>query len=103
MLALGAELRRLDRGDRAAATAKIGADLVNVNPKLSAHEVEYALNQSGLRLPDHTRRNLRARTTRQRVHDLEPELGKRRGRRAARGQANQPAAVCGGHSGVAVG
>lgn len=38
------------------ATARIGAVLVNVNPAYRAHELEYALNQSGLRLLLHARR-----------------------------------------------
>ena len=32
------------------ATAKVGAILVNVNPAYRTHELEYAVNQSGLRL-----------------------------------------------------
>ena len=38
------------------ATARIGAILVNVNPAYRAHELEYTLNQSGLRLLLHSRR-----------------------------------------------
>ena len=38
------------------ATARIGAILVNVNPAYRAHELEYTLNQSGLRLLLHARR-----------------------------------------------
>ena len=38
------------------ATARIGAILVNVNPAYKARELEYALNQSGLRLLLHARR-----------------------------------------------
>lgn len=38
------------------ATARIGAVLVNVNPAYRAHELEYTLNQSGLRLLLHARR-----------------------------------------------
>ena len=38
------------------ATARIGAILVNVNPAYRAHELEYALNQSGIRLLLHARR-----------------------------------------------
>ena len=37
------------------ATARIGAILVNVNPAYKARELEYALNQSGLRLLLHSR------------------------------------------------
>ena len=32
------------------ATAKIGAILVNINPAYRSHELEYVLNQSGIRL-----------------------------------------------------
>ena len=38
------------------AAARIGAVLVNVNPAYRTHELEYALNQSGLRLLLHARR-----------------------------------------------
>ena len=38
------------------ATARIGAILVNVNPAYRAHELEYALRQSGIRLLLHARR-----------------------------------------------
>ena len=38
------------------ATARIGAILVNVNPAYRAHELEYALKQSGIRLLLHARR-----------------------------------------------
>ena len=38
------------------ATARAGAVLVNVNPAYRAHELEYTLNQSGLRLLLHARR-----------------------------------------------
>ena len=38
------------------ATARIGAVLVNVNPAYKARELEYALNQSGLRMLLHARR-----------------------------------------------
>ena len=38
------------------ATARIGAVLVNVNPAYRAHELEYTLNQSGMRLLLHSRR-----------------------------------------------
>ena len=38
------------------ATARIGAVLVNVNPAYRAHELEYTLNQSGLRLLLHAGR-----------------------------------------------
>ena len=38
------------------ATARIGVILVNVNPAYRAHELEYALNQSGIRLLLHARR-----------------------------------------------
>ena len=38
------------------ATARIGAVLVNVNPAYRAHELEYTLNQSGLRMLLHARR-----------------------------------------------
>ncbi|MDE2905417.1 MAG: AMP-binding protein, partial [Acidobacteriota bacterium] len=38
------------------ATARVGAVLVNVNPAYRAHELEYTLNQSGLRLLLHARR-----------------------------------------------
>ena len=57
-------VRGISRGDRVGiwapnryewvviqyATARIGAVLVNVNPAYRAHELEYTLNQSGLRL-----------------------------------------------------
>ena len=62
--------RGIDKGDRVGiwapnryewviiqyATARIGAVLVNVNPAYRAHELEYTLNQSGLRLLLHARR-----------------------------------------------
>ena len=38
------------------AAARIGAVLVNVNPAYRAHELEYTLNQSGMRLLLHSRR-----------------------------------------------
>ena len=38
------------------ATARIGAILVNVNPAYRAHELEYTLNQSGVRFLLHARR-----------------------------------------------
>lgn len=37
------------------ATAQIGAILVNINPAYRAHELEYALNQSGCRIVIHSR------------------------------------------------
>ena len=68
-LARGLLRRGIARGDRVGiwapnrhewvvtqyATARIGAVLVNVNPAYRAHELEYALNQSGLRLLLHAR------------------------------------------------
>ncbi|WP_410595182.1 AMP-binding protein [Amycolatopsis sp. lyj-23] len=63
-LALGLVARGLGKGDRVGiwspnraewtflqyATAKIGAILVNINPAYRAHELEYVLNQAGIRL-----------------------------------------------------
>ena len=62
--ALGLLRRGIGKGDRVGiwapncaewtltqyATAKIGAILVNINPAYRAHELEYVLNQSGVRL-----------------------------------------------------
>src|SRR5919107_2937748 len=62
-VARGLLARGIDKGDRVGiwapncaewvitqyATAKIGAILVNVNPAYRAHELEYALRQSGCR------------------------------------------------------
>ncbi|MEV6445820.1 AMP-binding protein [Amycolatopsis sp. NPDC051716] len=63
-LALGLVARGIGKGDRVGiwspnraewtflqyATAKIGAILVNINPAYRAHELEYVLNQAGIRL-----------------------------------------------------
>jgi fatty-acyl-CoA synthase len=63
-VALGLLRRGIGRGDRVGiwapncaewtltqyATAKIGAILVNINPAYRAHELEYVLNQSGVRM-----------------------------------------------------
>jgi fatty-acyl-CoA synthase len=63
-LALGLVARGIGKGDRVGiwspnraewtflqyATAKIGAVLVNINPAYRAHELEYVLNQAGIRL-----------------------------------------------------
>jgi fatty-acyl-CoA synthase len=63
-LALGLLARGIGKGDRVGiwspnraewtflqyATAKIGAVLVNINPAYRAHELEYVLNQSGVKL-----------------------------------------------------
>lgn len=63
-LALGLVARGLGKGDRVGiwspnraewtflqyATAKIGAILVNINPAYRSHELEYVLNQAGIRL-----------------------------------------------------
>ena len=63
-LALGLVARGIGKGDRVGiwspnraewtflqyATAKIGAILVNINPAYRSHELEYVLNQAGIRL-----------------------------------------------------
>ncbi|MFF1612191.1 AMP-binding protein [Amycolatopsis sp. NPDC058278] len=63
-LALGLVAQGIGKGDRVGiwspnraewtflqyATAKIGAILVNINPAYRAHELEYVLNQAGIRL-----------------------------------------------------
>ncbi|MGW3963092.1 AMP-binding protein [Amycolatopsis sp. NPDC005003] len=63
-LALGLVAQGIGKGDRVGiwspnraewtflqyATAKIGAVLVNINPAYRAHELEYVLNQAGIRL-----------------------------------------------------
>lgn len=63
-LALGLVARGLGKGDRVGiwspnraewtflqyATAKIGAVLVNINPAYRSHELEYVVNQAGIRL-----------------------------------------------------
>ncbi|WP_370968960.1 AMP-binding protein [Amycolatopsis sp. cg9] len=63
-LALGLLARGIGKGDRVGiwspnraewtflqyATAKIGAILVNINPAYRSHELEYVLNQAGIRL-----------------------------------------------------
>ncbi|MFJ9781283.1 AMP-binding protein [Amycolatopsis sp. NPDC101161] len=63
-LALGLVARGIGKGDRVGiwspnraewtflqyATAKIGAILVNINPAYRSHELEYVLNQAGVRL-----------------------------------------------------
>ncbi|MBB3050334.1 fatty-acyl-CoA synthase [Prauserella isguenensis] len=63
-LALGLLAKGVSKGDRVGiwapncpewtltqyATAKIGAVLVNINPAYRAHELEYVLNQSGIRM-----------------------------------------------------
>ncbi|GAA1199133.1 AMP-binding protein [Prauserella alba] len=63
-LASGLLVRGVSKGDRVGiwapncpewtltqyATAKIGAILVNINPAYRAHELEYVLNQSGIRM-----------------------------------------------------
>ena len=55
------------------ATAKVGAILVNINPAYGVHELEYALNLSGMRFLV-TADSFKASDYRQMIYELAPEL-----------------------------
>src|SRR6056297_3525367 len=55
------------------ATAKVGAILVNINPAYGSHELEYALNLSGVRFLV-TADSFKTSDYRRMIYDLAPEL-----------------------------